>query len=266
MPKKLFLFLALWLNGEMTVGCMPVKNADKEASTVRILNGTPLGNHDPLLHSSVALFSPEGDIQHTAPFCTGVLIDSYWVLTVAHCATDTQIKVVFGLGSQNEIRMTAGRDIIRHPSYGTAYTEPYHFEVALLKLEEKAPPFAQPARLGTPPLARTGQVLTASGYGPTERDPPPLLPAPQALFKTTIKVSAVGAFDDLEEQGLIEFHPLRPSSSPCYGDSGGPLFAQGAEGPRLVGLVIGGDNCQGGRGFATNVPYWLPWIRKSQKG
>jgi secreted trypsin-like serine protease len=181
-------------------------------------------------------------------FCGGSLIDRDSVLTAAHCLKNmTGAVVVVGrtdLRNKNRGQVIEASKPFIHPRYhGNGY------DAGVLKLR-RAVKGIKPIKLATAKqndLEKPGHVLTAAGWGVTT--PKGNTQAPPRMREVSIPVvSDSRTKRAYQSQGLKYLPSLmvaagKKGKSPCYGDSGGPLFDSGSrtqvgitsEGPRSCG-------------------------------
>jgi secreted trypsin-like serine protease len=180
-------------------------------------------------------------------FCGGSLIDQDSVLTAAHCLINTTGAVVV-VGRTDLRKKNRGQEIgasraFIHPRYyGNGY------DAGVLKLSRPVKGI-KPIKLATArqnDLEKPGHILTAAGWGVRKQRPDIL---PKRMRDVSIPVvSDSRAKRAYQSQGLKYLPSLQVAAgkkgkSPCYGDSGGPLFDSGSrtqvgitsEGPRSCG-------------------------------
>jgi secreted trypsin-like serine protease len=180
-------------------------------------------------------------------FCGGSLIDQDSVLTAAHCLINTTGAVVV-VGRTDLRKKNRGQEIgasraFIHPRYyGNGY------DAGVLKLSRPVKGI-KPIKLATArqnDLEKPGHILTAAGWGVRKQRPDIL---PKRMRDVSIPVvSDSRAKRAYQSQGLKYLPSLQVAAgkkgkSPCFGDSGGPLFDSGSrtqvgitsEGPRSCG-------------------------------
>src|SRR5215212_11622713 len=165
-------------------------------------------------------------------FCGGSLIDQDSVLTAAHCLINTRGAVV-----------VVGRSVLRKKNRGQeigasrAFIHPRYngngYDAAVLKLSRPVKGI-KPIKLATArqnDLEKPGHILRAVGWG-VRKQRPDILP------KRMHEVSVPVVYDSrakraYQSKGLKYLPSLmvaagKKGKSPCYGDSGGPLFDSGS--------------------------------------
>jgi secreted trypsin-like serine protease len=165
--------------------------------------------------------------------CAGSLIDRNSVLTAAHCLLNTTGAVVVvgrtEIGKKNRGQeIEASRPFI-HPRYlGNGY------DVGVLKLRRPVKGI-KPIKLASAKqnkLEKPGHILRAAGWGVTKQRPDIL---PKRMHEVSVPVisdaRAKRAYQ--HSQGPKYLPSLnvaggKKGKSPCFGDSGGPLFDSGS--------------------------------------
>ena len=222
--------------------------------------------------SVVAIVGIQGGFtSNTANLCTAVLLDPQTALTAAHCLEEAedfeQILVIFGdtIYTVDDNRRTTGVDYGVHPSYCLGECEEDVYDFGYVVLAEPVqgvptiPPLVDQAEWDE--LMVPDHEVLLVGFGAVrdaqaEDSSPPL-----RMDEVGSKRSVTTVLSSLSSTGL-EFFAGQEGRDTCNGDSGGPVFAQLANGEwRLVGITSRGVTpCGSGRGI-YGVPYAaLPWI------
>lgn len=181
-----------------------------------------------------------------AHFCGGSVVGKRWVLTAAHCVTDSRAKDLRLVVGRQNLDGGGGRAlgverIVVHPLYDSTGTH----DVALLQTKRRAGVKRVPlVAVGNESHEQSGAPLTVAGWGTNFF----LVGSPSPQLKK-VDVRAV-ADDDCAANGLMGFNPETEmcaeelGGDSCQGDSGGPLFGKNARGrPVQVGVVSYGLGC-----------------------
>lgn len=225
----------------------------------------------------VALYIQPSDGSEPSQVCGGTLLNPWWVVTAAHCLMD---------GEPLGVRMTSSKlseagpfvpvtQIVGHPGFGVSSDHPQLNDIALLRLEtpiyiRQYPPLISPQEEKA--LAPSGTLAWVIGWGATHEKNDGE-ESPDALQELQVPI---GTESDCENYartrdgrtyraGLMMCAGfLYRDASPCYGDSGGPLFVVDDSGlPHLVGITSWGEGCGGVDGYLeafTRVSAYRTWI------
>jgi secreted trypsin-like serine protease len=162
-------------------------------------------------------------------FCTGTVVAPRLVVTAAHCLADlggSSIRFALGTRASAPEASVAVRGYAAHPSYDARQIRN---DIGVVVLAEDAP--VAPVAVNSSMTAEwVGHSLEFVGFGATNGFTGSGSGTKRAV---TIPVSQVGA---------TQFAYVDRSRNTCFGDSGGPAFARGAEGQLvLVGVTSYGD-------------------------
>ena len=239
--------------------------------------GEPDENRHPNVGAMLADFG--GDV---VPFCSGSLIASDVFLTAAHCiagveqiAEDEGVEPEFLVSFDEELGefpdgvfdihgfdLAPGVELISgtpffDERFGTAgASQPFDIAVILLDTE----PGIQPVDLPTEGFLSglkaqhdlRSQTFTAVGYGSVRDDFTGGFE--NILNEEVVRLVATQSALNLQKQWLLlSMNPNTGSGGTCYGDSGGPHFADSIDPNLQVSITITGDAvCK-----ATDLTYRL---------
>jgi secreted trypsin-like serine protease len=201
-------------------------------------------------------------------FCTGALIASKLVLTVAHCVQPGATYKIVEYAADRQPQLQDVRAVAIHPSFNMEAMMAHRAtaDVALLQLE--APPQGKSAAvLGVPqlPIVR-GSRFTIAGIGVTIRG--------EGSSGGTIRVAGLVATG---QPGTLQIRLVDPVGQgtrdglgACTGDSGAPMFEDRQSGAAIVGVVSWstGPNGSAGCGGLTGVTpltLYRDWILQTAR-
>lgn len=219
-------------------------------------------------------------------FCAGSLLDASHVLTAAHCVKgrDTSnprnLRIAVGLTALNRDAGQA-RDVVSisiHPDYNA---KTFRNDAAVLRLAEPVDLTTltpiRPAGPADAALESPGTALTIIGWGSTRphlvgkkaKNKPPKYAHSLRQAQVTV-VDDAQCVSDFSGKHITKVVPAvmlcagQPGRDTCTGDSGGPLFAELADGVVQVGIVSWGVGCAADRpGIYTRVSALAAFIEQS---
>ncbi len=204
--------------------------------------------------------------------CTGTLIAPAVVLTAAHCVTDanpTQVRIgSVDSGFGGEVIAIASATV--HPDYLSQYSA----DIAVLQLANPAmtAPVAIAADCVAVETLYDGAPVTIVGFGATD---PAGQVYPGVLYEASSTIHDADCSEDVVN-GIYTGcdSSVRPLGGElvaggggvdsCYGDSGGPLYVQAADGAWYVAGVtsrgLAGTTSCGNGGIYSRPDAWLSWM------
>ncbi|XP_030636357.1 tissue-type plasminogen activator [Chanos chanos] len=246
----------------------------------RILGGQGSDIKDQPWQAAINAFRPRSKSYNH--LCGGVLIDSCWVLSAAHCFTERlnsrRLQVI--LGRTFRLENSSSEQIFDVEQYWTHENyeeETYDNDIALLKLKTDTgicainSPEVLPACLPDPNLVLPDWTeCEISGYGKTAEFSP--------FYSERVKRGHVRLWpQDRCVPEILSGRVVTPNmlcagdtrglDDACKGDSGGPLVCPKDGRMTLLGLISWGDGCgkKDTPGVYTRVTKYTDWIASKMR-
>lgn len=230
-------------------------SADGPSATASVIGGRTATIAEFPSLAFIAAKTEEGSFS-----CTGTVVSPRVVLTAGHCIEKSEelaanppssYRVVTGLADIRQVTSANISTVSQAVFYPTFETAKQQTDAGVLVLS--APVTAPPLRLATAAdaaLLGGGTPLTIAGWGLTaphaKTGPPDLRAGNLATLSPSACKRGTRPFEPFYSTArqLCALEPNRATSG-CFGDSGGPAIATGADGlPVEIGIVVsGGPDC-----------------------
>ena len=215
-----------------------------------VIKGAP----DPLLERHVVMV-----LDNRGNVCSGVVLSQTVVLTAAHCIASASAWRVHWRAPDNTPILVEPKYVRVHPEYDPKAIKKRvkSVDLAVVVLNDPLPDSFVPISFATAEMLDAGETVIVGGYGLSEEKKPKAL---GKFLSTTLSV--------VEPYGPSRFVLWLKDNSEagaggCHGDSGGPMFAQGA----LIAIIAwttgpGKSDC-GEYTQGTLIAPYRDWIEKS---
>ena len=221
--------------------------------------------------ATVSIHQLSGSSVYISPFCSGTLITDTVVLTAAHCLDTAAWGSSFSETSPSSIAIYVGEDpsvdLVSH-LYLVSDVEIYSSydrlaltdDIALIQLSsavtEATPVPFLPASLALS-SSDAGATVNFAGFGYTETGSSGvLMQVDGSIGGLGCAVSGCSSSGDTATQVSYS----QPTSGPCFGDSGGPMFIERSGTAYVAGVTSYGDSTCTVYGVSTRPDAYESWI------
>ncbi|XP_068148381.1 serine protease 1-like isoform X2 [Drosophila tropicalis] len=234
----------------------------KIVKSPKIVGGYAISIDDAPYQVWIALRSRHETYYGDGRFCGGSVISQRAILSAAHCFYNeafyfsgkdvSSLIIVAGSASVNEpdkyTKQYRVQEVIIHP----AFNDDLDNDIALAFLMGFIPwdwSKIKPVGLAERPPTQ-GEICLTSGWGYMNEASVPILSIEDCKL----------TYPDMPTSQLCGGY-LEGGSSPCFGDSGGPLICSN----QLSGIVSYGKSCAALQipVVYTNISYYIDWIRQA---
>lgn len=210
-------------------------------------------------------FDPETFVR-TKKFCTGVMLDEIIFLTAAHCLQDN--KYITAVKNQNSISERGESlmiyDYVIHPRYSES-TSQNDLAIGILNFKARDTKNILNYTLLNQKFVTNSTYIYGWGLDQNRRDSGYLNRAKLADYSAQGKKYFPKSFNVKTMIAAGKYNSSeRIFSGGCYGDSGGPLFAETSKGKSVIGITsfIKGPSCDiSAPTIFTRISYYKDFIR-----
>jgi secreted trypsin-like serine protease len=265
--KKHFIFLTLLAS----VGCGPNihNNPQLLTSDSSSIVGGQVVDQEGFAKHVVAIHN--ADLGY---WCTGTLISKNTILTAAHCideATESSYTIHFSKSPRTFETITRNVSSMKANSGYNAVAYDDRKDIGVIRFEGEAPEGFVPMALPTSrDLSRMSNRFYAAGYGTiTARSD---IPRGSGVLRYTTQTVKGNRISTAQTQFIVD---QTNGHGICYGDSGGPAFAEIDDHEVVFGVAsaVYSTNTEAKKrkdfdvcrynAIYTSVFYYLDWIKKA---
>jgi V8-like Glu-specific endopeptidase len=214
-------------------------------------------------------YDPETYVR-TEKFCTGVMLDEITFLTAAHCLQDaeyiTAVKNQSSKWDRGESLMIY--DFVIHPRYSES-TSQNDLAIGILNFKARNTNDILNYTLANQNFVSKSTYIYGWGLDQNRRDSGYLNRAKLIDYSAQGKKYFPRSFNSKTMIAAGKYNSSeRVFSGACYGDSGGPLFAETSKGKSVIGITsfIKGPNCDvSSPTIFTRISYYKDFIKSERK-